>query len=175
VVLGGDKSVGVPRAVAHAWQLRELIRRRDPAIALGGWANPHADPVAQAGYLAARDFHAGFYLTQVVSHHGVDKVGRFIDETARAGIDLPGVFGVFFYRSANPRTLTALGRFLPVPVEGLTNEFAGGATPEEVCARSIRALRGVGARHFYLSNLPIRRAPATLRSILELAQGNSGT
>ena len=39
---------------------------------------------------------------------------------------LPGVFGVFFYRSANPRTLEALKGFLPVPAEGLTREFASG-------------------------------------------------
>jgi 5,10-methylenetetrahydrofolate reductase len=169
VVLGGDRSIGAPRAVAHAWQLRELIRSRDPAIALGGWANPHADPAAQVRYLTAPDFNAEFYLTQIVSHHSVDRVRRFLDRGAQAAIDPPGIFGVFFYRSANPRTLEMLARFLPVPVEGLTKEFAEGASAEEVCARTIRALRGAGVRHFYVSNLPIPRAPATLRSILELA------
>ena len=69
---------------------------------------------------------------------------------------LPALFGVFFYRSANPRTLAALQSFLPVPVEGLTREFAEGATAEDVCARTIRTLLDVGARHFYISNLPIR-------------------
>src|SRR5881397_1844333 len=29
VVLGGDKSVGPPRAVEHAWQLRAMLRARD--------------------------------------------------------------------------------------------------------------------------------------------------
>src|SRR5437660_7483624 len=29
VVLGGDRSVGVPRVVEHAWQLRQLLRARD--------------------------------------------------------------------------------------------------------------------------------------------------
>ena len=29
VVLGGDKSVGVPRSVEHAWQLRQMLRERD--------------------------------------------------------------------------------------------------------------------------------------------------
>ena len=33
---------------------------------------------------------------------------------------------MFYYRSANPRTLDALKSFLPVPVEGLTREFDGG-------------------------------------------------
>ena len=43
VVLGGDKNVGHPRCVEHAWQLREAIRSHQPSLILGGWANPHAD------------------------------------------------------------------------------------------------------------------------------------
>src|SRR5215470_13996357 len=35
VVLGGDKSIGPPRAVEHAWQLRQMLRARDHAVALG--------------------------------------------------------------------------------------------------------------------------------------------
>ena len=31
VVLGGDKAVGTPRSVEHAWQLRAAIRARQPA------------------------------------------------------------------------------------------------------------------------------------------------
>jgi hypothetical protein len=76
---------------------------------------------------------------------------------------------VFFYRSANPRTLAALQSFLPVPVEGLTREFEAGASAEDACARTVRTLLEVGARHFYISNLPSRRAPAVLASILERA------
>src|SRR5262245_43999406 len=34
VVLGGDKSVGTPRVVAHAWQLREVLRSRNDSLAL---------------------------------------------------------------------------------------------------------------------------------------------
>ena len=44
-VLGGDRSVGPPRCVSHAWQLREKIREHVPDLALGGWANPHQDAV----------------------------------------------------------------------------------------------------------------------------------
>ena len=51
VVLGGDKSVGPPRSVEHAWQLRALLRSRDHTLALGGWANPHGDAGA-AGRLS---------------------------------------------------------------------------------------------------------------------------
>ena len=68
------------------------------------------------------------------------------------------MFGVFYYRSANPKTLQALSGFLPVPVEELTREFADGASPEEICARSIRALTEAGVRHFYVSNLPLGTA-----------------
>ena len=85
----------------------------------------------------------------------------------RRGLAIPGLFGVFYYRSANPTTLDALKGFLPVPVEGLTREFADGATPEDVCARTIRALLDAGARHFYISNLPVGRAQQVLASILE--------
>ncbi len=169
VVLGGDKSVGTPRAVEHAWQLRQLLRARDHTIALGGWANPHADAETQMDYLASENFHAEFYLTQVVSHHDVRAVERFLRAASRRAVALPAVFGVFFYRSANPRTLAALQSFLPVPVEGLTREFGEGATPEEACARTLRTLLEAGVRHFYISNLPVLRAPAVLASILERA------
>src|SRR3954470_18382513 len=57
VVLGGDKSVGTPRSVEHAWQLRRLLRERDRTLTLGGWANPHADPERQIDFLTTPDFH----------------------------------------------------------------------------------------------------------------------
>jgi hypothetical protein len=166
VVLGGDKSVGAARCVEHAWQLREQIRHRVPGLALGGWANPHANAAAQVDHLLQERAHAEFYLTQIVSHHSRAQVDRFLAEAQRRGLSLPGMFGIFYYRSANPRTLGALKDFLPVPVEALTREFAEGASPEEVCARSIRALSAAGVRHFYISNLPIARAATTLQRIL---------
>ena len=73
---------------------------------------------------------------------------------------MPGVFGVFFYRSANAQTLNALKSFLPVPVEGLTRDFDEGATAEEVCARTIRALMDAGAQAL-LHQQPARRPRAT--------------
>jgi hypothetical protein len=167
VVLGGDKAIGTPRAVEHAWQLRQMLRERDRTIALGGWANPNGDPDRQVDYLGAADFHAEFYLTQIISHHTLAPVARFIDAAARRGLDVPGVFGVFYYRSANARTLQVLKDFLPVPAEGLTLEFAAGATPEDVCARTIRAAMDAGAKHFYISNLPPARAPSVLAAILD--------
>jgi 5,10-methylenetetrahydrofolate reductase len=169
VILGGDKAVGTPRVVEHAWQLRQVLREHDHSLTLGGWANPHADPERQVDYLAAPDFHAEFYLTQVVSHFDADKVSRFVAAAERRGVKTPGVFGVFFYRSAKPRTLAALKSFLPVPAEGLTREFDAGATPEEICARTIRGLMDAGARHFYVSNLPVARAQHVLDGILKKA------
>jgi len=166
VVLGGDRRVGAERCVEHAWQLREQIRQRVPALSLGGWANPHANAVDQVNHLLQDRVHAEFYLTQIVSNHSRPAVERFLAEADRRRLALPGMFGVFYYRSANPRTLAALRDFLPVPAEELTKEFGAGATPEEVCARSIRALTEAGVRHFYISNLPIGRAALTLNRIL---------
>ena len=96
----------------------------------------------------------------------IEPVKRFLNEVDRRQVSLPGMFSVFYYRSANPRTLAALNGFLPVPIEGLTREFADGATPEEVCARTIRTLLDAGARHFYISNLPVLRAQHVLTDIL---------
>jgi 5,10-methylenetetrahydrofolate reductase len=166
VVLGGDRHVGPPRCVDHAWELRRHIRARVPELALGGWANPHADPVRQVDYLLDEQFNGEFYLTQIVSHHDRQAIDRFLQEARSRGVTAPGVFGVFYYRSANPKTLGALREFLPVPVEGLVREFGEGATAEQICARSIRALADAGARSVYVSNLPIGRAQSTLDAIL---------
>ncbi|HZD05025.1 MAG TPA: hypothetical protein VE173_08905 [Longimicrobiales bacterium] len=166
-VLGGDTSGGPPRCVPHAYVLRQRIREHVPDLALGGWANPHGDPAEQAGYLADPACTADFFLTQVVSHHSVDRVERFLDELARRGNRVPGVFGVFYYRSANPGTLGRLARFFPVPSRSIAKEFEAGATAEDLCARTLRALRRVGASNAYVSNLPVRNAAETLEAVLK--------
>ena len=168
VVLGGDKHVGPPRCVEHAWQLREMIRGREDGLALGGWANPHGDAATQVGHLLDDRVTAEFYLTQIVSHYSVPAVERFLAEAERRRLNMQGMFGVFYYRSAKLATLKTLSRFLPVPVDELQAEFAAGGTPEAVCARSIRELTAAGVRHFYVSNLPIGRAAATLERVLAL-------
>jgi len=168
VVLGGDRTVGPPRCVDHAWQLREAVREHVPDLSLGGWSNPHQDPLKQAGYLDDEHFAAEFFLTQVVSHHDVAKIDRFLAELARRRFDLPGIFGIFYYRSANPKTLETLQQFLPVPAEGLMKDFAGGASADDVCARTIRTLRKAGVKHFYVSNLPAGKARQTLDRVLAL-------
>jgi 5,10-methylenetetrahydrofolate reductase len=165
-VLGGDASVGPPRCVPHAYQLRTLIREQSPGIALGGWANPHRDPAEQVGFIASDEFEAEFVLTQVVSHHSIERVERFLEAHARVTPDMPVVFGVFYYRSANPTTLDRLSRFFPVPADEVRGEFASGATPDEICARTVQALRDVGAEKIYVSNLGFRRVDQRLDRIL---------
>lgn len=167
VVLGGDKKVGVPRCVEHAWELRDRLRARDGSLALGGWANPNADATRQVEYLLNDRFTADFYLTQIVSHHTIETVARFVNEARRRGMTTPGMFGVFYYRSANARTLQTLQQFIPVPADALTREFEAGATADEICARTLRALLDVGVGHFYISNLPLRTARATLARITD--------
>jgi len=166
-VLGGDRSVGPPRCVPRARDLRALIRARLPGLTLGAWVNPLKEPVEQLGFVASEGAHADFALAQVVSRHALPEVDRFLEAKGRLAPGLPVVFGVFFYRSANAATLEALGRFFPVPAEDITRDFASGATPEDICARTIRELRAAGADKIYVSNLGNRGAVARLRRILE--------
>jgi hypothetical protein len=166
-VLGGDRSGGPPRCLPHANALRARIRARVPSLALGGWANPHRDPAEQADFLADPAVHADFFLTQVVSHHSAGRVEALIRALETRGVDLPGVFGVFFFRSARATTLSHLSEFFPVPTEALTREFESGVHPEEFCARSIRALLNAGATRIYVSNLGLKRPEALLRRIIE--------
>ena len=165
-VLGGDQSVGPKRCVPHGRDLRELINIRLPDLILGGWVNPYRDVIEQASFLHAADAHCDFALTQIVSHHSLPEVERFLNIIDVALV--PVVFGVFFYRSANPSTLEELSSFFHVPVEELTSDFEAGATPEEICAESIRELRRIGAEKVYVSNLGNRGAARRLRQILEL-------
>ncbi len=166
-VLGGDRFVGPPRCVPHARDLRELIRARVPSLALGGWVNPLKNAVEQLGYLTDGSAHADFSLGQIVSHHKRDTVSRFLEEHALNGCGIPVVYGVFFYRSANPKTLETLGHFFPVPAEEITREFDNGVDAEEICARTIRELRAEGADKIYVSNLGNRGAGRRLKRILE--------
>ena len=176
-VVGGDNSVGPPRCVPHSYTLRQQIRQRQPGLSLGGWANPHRDVQKQVEYVGADDFSADFYLTQIVSHHSVDRVEAFLEECDRRGMDVPGIFGVFYYWSANPGTLGQLGEFFPVPAEELAGEFGAGATPEDVLARTLEALRAAGAEKVYISNLGHRRVQDRLAKVIapsSIASDTSG-
>ena len=166
-VVGGDHAVGPERCVPHGKDLRRILRADQPGLPLGGWANPHRDPIEQARFVAASDFTADFVLTQIVSHHSLGCVERFREELERLGVDLPVVYGVFHYHSANPRTLDYLGRYFPVPAPEITREFDSGATAEEICLRSIRGLRAIGADKVYVSNLRSRDVARRLEGIRE--------
>ncbi|MGE0157842.1 MAG: hypothetical protein AB7T31_00445 [Gemmatimonadales bacterium] len=167
-VLGGDTSVGAPRCVPHGSDLRKILRARVPSLALGGWVNPHRDAEAQVGFVSGPDAHAEFALSQIVSHHSLAQVERLLETMAKRGVRVPVVFGVFLYRSANRTTLDTLSKFFPVPVDAIAREFADGASADEICARSIRELRTLGADKIYVSNLGNRGAGRRLATILEL-------
>jgi 5,10-methylenetetrahydrofolate reductase len=160
VVLGGDKSDNEPRCVEHAFELRRLIRQAVPGLTLGGWTSPHGGR-RQVEYMLDPEYSADFYLGQIVSHYQVRAVDDFLNEVARLDMNIPGIFGVFYYRSANPKTLAMLSQFLPVPHEELTRDFAAGRPPEDICALSIHALLQRGINSIYISNLPMATAAAT--------------
>jgi 5,10-methylenetetrahydrofolate reductase len=167
VVLGGDRHDGVPRCVDHAHKLREQIRRRVPGMALGGWANPHSDATRQVDYLLEGEACTDFFLTQVVSHHSDAAVTQLLDEMVKRDVRIPGIFGVFYYRSARPDTLETLQQFFAVPRMELEKEFNDERlSAEQICGRSIQQLRELGVRHIYVSNLPVADAPARLRRLL---------
>jgi len=91
-----------------------------------------------------------------------------VNEARRRQVPYPGVFGVFLYRSANPATLAKLADFFPVPAAALTREFEAGLSAEELCAKTVRALRDVGADKVYLSNLGFQQVETRYRRIVEL-------
>ena len=161
VVLGGDKSDNQPRCVEHAYELRGLIRRSVPGMTLGGWTSPHGGR-RQVEYMLDPGYAADFYMAQIVSHYQVRSLDDFLNETSRLGMKIPGVFGVFYYRSPSLKTLGMLSSFFPVPIEDLKQDFAANASPDEICARSVHALLQRGVKNVYISNLPMSTAVQVL-------------
>ncbi len=168
-VLGGDHTAGPPRCVPHARELRTLIRRRVPGLDLGGWANPHRPAEEQVDFLLDPQIRSGVLSdADRVSPQHCRAWSDFSRRPAGEECRYPGVFGVFLYRSANPATLAKLADFFPVPAAELTREFEAGMSPEEICARSVRMLREIGADKVYLSNLGFHQVEARYRKIVEL-------
>jgi hypothetical protein len=173
-VLGGDRTGGPARCVPHAAELRRQLARDLPGLGLGGWINPHADTAMQVDLLESPDFAADFFLTQIVSHHDLAGVETLVREMRRRGIQMPGAFGVFLYRSARPGTLSHLARFFPVPAEKLTREFEQGLSSVEICARTIRALRAIGIDKVYVSNFRLERVDRLYVELVEAVNSGSG-
>ncbi|TVP58340.1 MAG: hypothetical protein EA351_03835 [Gemmatimonadales bacterium] len=169
-VTGGDREVGVPRCLPRSRDLRAELRPRVPGLPLGAWVNPYRDPTGQVELLQDPEHQADYFLTQVVSHHDMEPVDRFLEEARRRDLTLPGLFGVFFYRSANPETLERLADFMPVPADALTAEFEAGAAAEEICARTLRALAERGVHKVYVSNLKIVEAARRLDAVEDLLE-----
>ncbi len=154
VVLGGDKSDDTPRCVEHAYELRRLIRQAVPGMTLGGWASPHGGR-RQVEFLLYPEYSADFYMAQIVSHYQSQSIDEFLNETVRLGVKMiPGIFGVFYYRSPNSNTLALLSKFFPVPIEELKKDFEANQSPDEICALSVHALFRRGLKNVYISNLP---------------------
>jgi 5,10-methylenetetrahydrofolate reductase len=164
VVLGGDKSDGVPRCVEHAYDLRRLIRQKVPGLTLGGWASPHGGK-RQIEYILDPHYSADFFMAQIVSHYQTAALDEFIECSEKMGVKIPAIYGVFYYRSASPKTCGILSQFFPVPFEDLKRDFDANISAEEICARSIHALLQRGVKHVYISNLPMASAVKKLAGI----------
>lgn len=152
-VTGGDRVRGVDRCVPHGYMLRQRLRERAKELSLGGWVNLHRPVAEQIGFATAPEFQSDYYLTQVVSHHDLAQAERWLEGAEREGLEIPGSFGVFYYRNGRRTVLERLSRFFPVPVEAVASAFEAGVTPERHCAETIVALRRLGAAHAYLCNL----------------------
>jgi hypothetical protein len=150
--------------VSHAYELRRLIRQQVPGLTLGGWANPHGGR-RQVEYMLEPDYSADFYIAQIVSHYQTKELDEFLNETARLAVKIPGIFGVFYYRSASEKTLGMLAPFFPVPMADLKRDFGQGQTSVEICAQSVVALLKRGVKNVYISNLPMSNATQQLSRI----------
>jgi 5,10-methylenetetrahydrofolate reductase len=164
VVLGGDKGDDAPRCVEHAYELRRIIRQKVPGLALGGWASPHGGK-RQVEFILDPEYSADFFLAQIVSHYQTAALDDFINASEKLGVRIPAIFGVFYYRSASPKTCSMLSRFFPVPFDELKRDMDSGTSPEEICSRSVHALLQRGITNVYISNLPMGSAVKKLSDI----------
>ena len=140
---------------------RKLLRDRDRTLALGGWANPHGDPDRQVDFLDGARFprrvlpDADRQPSRPSSRWRASSRRR-----ARRHLTLPGVFGVFYYRSANPRTLDALRAFLPVPTRG-ANEGIRRRRDRRRCLRAYHSRSDRRRREAFLYQQPADRTRTT--------------
>ena len=174
-VLGGDHTVGPP-----------ALRAARPRAALshspaGAQARPRrlgqpSSPGGRAGGLPAGRPVRGRVLPDpggLPPQHPCR--GAVSQGGAPAGCASTRVSsGCFSIGAPTPGTLARLADFFPVPAAELTREFEAGLTPEEICAKTVRALRDVGADKVYLSNLGFKQVESQYRRIVELCGKVSG-
>jgi len=133
-------------------------------MTLGGWASPHGGR-RQVEFILHPEYSADYYMAQIVSHYQASAIDEFLNEAARLSVKIPGIFGVFYYRSASTNTLDMLSRFFPLPIADLKRDFEAKVAPEEICARSVHALLKRGVKNVYISNLPMATATERLARI----------
>jgi hypothetical protein len=64
-----------------------------------------------------------------------------------------------------------LSQFIPVPTGEVRRDFEErGLSADEICAATIRALRALGVRRVYVSNLRPDEAPERLDAIARLVE-----
>ena len=117
-----------PSAAHDAWSTRGICgadsRARTRSLARG-WANPHASASKQVDFLLDERFCAEFYLTQVVSHLDLEPVKRFLDEVERRHVPMPEC-SASSITAARVQDVGDAEPFMPVPIEGLVDEFGAG-------------------------------------------------
>src|SRR5207248_11404043 len=102
---------------------------------------------------------------QIVSNYQTGAKDELLNETVRLDLKNTRIFWVFYYRSANPKTIAMVSMFHAVPDEELKRDFAAKVDPEEISALSVHALLQRGAKNVYVSNLPMPTASRTFSRI----------
>ena len=117
-----------PRCVEHAWELRRLIREREPRSRSAD--GPTRTPSERAGRFPARlALHAEFYLTQIVSHHEC-RAGASASSTrpsGRHGASAGDVWRVLLSQR-EPEDAGDAEPLLPVPIEVWSRNSVPGAS-----------------------------------------------
>ena len=168
VVLGGDKASASPRRSSTPGSCGSSFGNAIRRSILGGWANPHARCRAAGGLPDHARVSGG-----VLSDAGREPPPR---RNGRRGSSWPPSRRGVRCRECSASSITGArirGRWrrweglFRCPPKGCRASSRPARPPEEICARTIRALLDAGARHFYISNLPIGRAQQVLASVLE--------
>jgi hypothetical protein len=168
VVLGGDRASACPAASSTRGSCG-----RSSAAGCRSCAGRLGQPERRrggAGRLPARPHLPRPSSTSRRSCRTMPCAGGAVPrELQRAGVDAAGHVRRVLLPQRQPAHARD-ARAVPARAgRGAARRVRAGRQPQEVCARTLRALRALGARHFYISNLPLARADRILAEILELA------